>query len=140
MSHGLVFPTSLIYLVSHRDVFALTVVVTDDVRPLSADVTTILEEIPGLVPNSSRHMAIVFLEWPLWSPSTRFDLLNGPEPHVDIVDVEDDMHDEMRYIRAFYNHSIRTYTHLPVDICICRPCTSSRPTPHKSRTPKGTAG
>jgi len=27
-------------------------------------------------------------------PSTRFDLLNGPELHVDIVDIEDDTHDE----------------------------------------------
>jgi hypothetical protein len=33
-------------------------------------------------------------------PSTRFDLLNGPEPHVDIVDVEDDTQDEImqRYL------------------------------------------
>ena len=28
-------------------------------------------------------------------PSTRFDLLNGPEPHVDIVDIEDDTHEEI---------------------------------------------
>src|ERR1700733_4699781 len=43
-------------------------------------------------------------------------------------------------LQAFYDHSIRTYTHLPTDLCIRRPRTSSRPTPYKSRTPKKTAG
>lgn len=43
-------------------------------------------------------------------------------------------------IQAFHEHSVRTYTHLPVDLCIRRPRTTSRPTPYKNRTPKKTPG
>jgi hypothetical protein len=43
-------------------------------------------------------------------------------------------------IQAFHDHSLRTYTPLPADLCIRRPRTTSRPTPYKNRTPKKTPG
>jgi len=39
-------------------------------------------------------------------------------------------------IQAFYDYSVRTYTPLPLELCIRRPRTSSRPSPYGNRTPK----
>lgn len=66
----------------------------------SVDVSTILEEVPGLVRHSFSSSGSSVSSVASTVPSTRFDLLNGMETHVDIVEVEDDTHDEMmqRYL------------------------------------------
>ncbi len=39
-------------------------------------------------------------------------------------------------LQAFYDYSVRTYTHLPSELCHRRPRRNSRPSPYGSRTPK----
>ncbi|KAF8326870.1 uncharacterized protein EI90DRAFT_3069364 [Cantharellus anzutake] len=39
-------------------------------------------------------------------------------------------------LRAFYDYSVRTYTHLPSELCHRRQRRNSRPSPYGSRTPK----
>lgn len=69
--------------------------------PSVVDVGTIFEEVPGLDHQSfSSDGGSSVSSMVSTVPSTRFDLLNGTETHVDIVDGDDDTHDELmqRYL------------------------------------------
>ncbi|KAF8310977.1 hypothetical protein DL93DRAFT_2169362 [Clavulina sp. PMI_390] len=47
---------------------------------------------------------------------------------------------DKKALQAFYNHSVRTYTHLPTELCIRRQRTSSRVAPYGSPAPKKSPG